>query len=139
MRPPRALPAAHFDRNERYAYFGDRTLRVETAGCISDRDSGVRILPEIGLSVGYLIRENYGTPPEASGLPLHPAIVVRGNCIGPAGRRDGSKFEVAVGRRARKNNHIAGTPLIDPYPCRATTCQGNTCPDNSNRKGSEHD
>src|SRR6516162_5811089 len=26
MRPPRALPAAHFDRNERYAYFGDRTL-----------------------------------------------------------------------------------------------------------------
>ena len=27
MRPPRALPAAHFDRNERYAYFGDRTLR----------------------------------------------------------------------------------------------------------------
>jgi len=21
-----ALPAAHFDRNERYAYFGDRTL-----------------------------------------------------------------------------------------------------------------
>src|SRR5262249_55983647 len=27
MRPPRALPAAHFDRNERYAYFGDRTLQ----------------------------------------------------------------------------------------------------------------
>ena len=26
MRPPRALPAAHFDRNERCAYFGDRTL-----------------------------------------------------------------------------------------------------------------
>jgi len=26
MRPPRALPAAHFDRNESYAYFGDRTL-----------------------------------------------------------------------------------------------------------------
>jgi hypothetical protein len=26
MRPPRALPAAHFDRNERYAYSGDRTL-----------------------------------------------------------------------------------------------------------------
>jgi hypothetical protein len=26
MRPPRALPAAHFDRNERYAYFGDSTL-----------------------------------------------------------------------------------------------------------------
>jgi hypothetical protein len=26
MRPPRALPAAYFDRNERYAYFGDRTL-----------------------------------------------------------------------------------------------------------------
>src|SRR5215468_2537112 len=26
MRPPRALPAAHFDRNERHAYFGDRTL-----------------------------------------------------------------------------------------------------------------
>jgi len=25
-RPPHALPAAHFDRNERYAYFGDRTL-----------------------------------------------------------------------------------------------------------------
>jgi len=25
MRPPRALPAAYFDRNERYAYFGDRT------------------------------------------------------------------------------------------------------------------
>ena len=25
MRPPRALPAAHFDRNERYAYFGART------------------------------------------------------------------------------------------------------------------
>src|SRR6202007_668792 len=25
-RPPRALPAAHFDRNETYAYFGDRTL-----------------------------------------------------------------------------------------------------------------
>jgi hypothetical protein len=26
MRPPRSLPATHFDRNERYAYFGDRTL-----------------------------------------------------------------------------------------------------------------
>ena len=26
MRPPRALPAAYLDRNERYAYFGDRTL-----------------------------------------------------------------------------------------------------------------
>jgi len=26
MRPPRALPAAHFDRNESYAYFGDRAL-----------------------------------------------------------------------------------------------------------------
>ena len=26
MRPPRVLPAAHFDRNERYAYFADRTL-----------------------------------------------------------------------------------------------------------------
>src|SRR5215472_4014325 len=26
MRPPRALPAAHFDLNERYAYFADRTL-----------------------------------------------------------------------------------------------------------------
>src|SRR6516165_3020428 len=29
MRPPRALPAAHFDRNERYAYFGDSTLNCE--------------------------------------------------------------------------------------------------------------
>src|SRR5262249_47640754 len=28
MRPPRALPAAHFDRNERYAYFGNRTLAM---------------------------------------------------------------------------------------------------------------
>jgi len=25
MRPPRALPAAHFDRNERHAYLGERT------------------------------------------------------------------------------------------------------------------
>ena len=32
MRPPRALPAAHFDRNERYAYFGDRTIRQAKAG-----------------------------------------------------------------------------------------------------------
>ena len=37
MRPPTAspartaLPAAHFDRNERYAYFGDRTLREVTS------------------------------------------------------------------------------------------------------------
>ena len=30
MRPPRALPAAHFDRNERHAYFGDRTLPLHT-------------------------------------------------------------------------------------------------------------
>ena len=133
MRPPRALPAAHFDRNERYAYFGDRTLRVETAGCISDRDSGVRILPEIGLLDWYLIRENYSTPPQASGLPLHPAIVVRGNCIGSTGRRDGSKFEVTVVRRARKNDHVADTRLIDPHPCRAATCQGKTRPDDSNR------
>ena len=106
---------------------------METAGCISDRDSGVRILPEIGLSVGYLIRENYGTPPEASGLPLQPPIVVRWNCIGPTGRGDGSKFEVAVGRWARKNNDIAGTHPIHPHPCRATTCQGNARPDDSNR------
>jgi hypothetical protein len=28
MRPPRALPAAHFDRNERHAYLGDRTLKI---------------------------------------------------------------------------------------------------------------
>jgi len=26
IRPPRALPAPNFDRNESYAYFGDRTL-----------------------------------------------------------------------------------------------------------------
>ena len=89
-------------------------LRAKTAGRIPDRNAGVRILPEIGLSAGYLIRENYGTPPEASGLPLQPPIVVCWNGIGPTGRGDGSKFEVAVGRRARKNNHIAGTPLIDP-------------------------
>jgi hypothetical protein len=30
MRPPRALPVAHFDRNERYAYFGDRTPIIST-------------------------------------------------------------------------------------------------------------
>jgi len=35
MRPPRALPAAHFDRNERYAYFGDRTLE---AAALLDED-----------------------------------------------------------------------------------------------------
>ena len=27
-----ALPAAHFDRNERYAYFGDRTLEGSGIG-----------------------------------------------------------------------------------------------------------
>ena len=32
MRPPRALPAAHFDRNESYAYFGDRTLAPRLRG-----------------------------------------------------------------------------------------------------------
>ena len=32
MRPPRALPAAHFDRNETYAYFGDRTLEAIAEG-----------------------------------------------------------------------------------------------------------
>ena len=114
-------------------------LRAKTAGCIPDRDAGVRILPEIGLFAGYLIRKNYSCCPETRGLSLHSAIIVCGNCIRPTGRRDGSHFKVAVGRRCRKNNHIAGTRLIDPHPCRATTCQGNTCPDNSNRKGSEHD
>ena len=29
--PPRALPAAHFDRNERYAYFGERTRMYRLA------------------------------------------------------------------------------------------------------------
>jgi hypothetical protein len=33
MRPPRALPAPHFDRNERNAYFGDRT--PEASGAVS--------------------------------------------------------------------------------------------------------
>jgi hypothetical protein len=46
MRPPTAspartaLPAAHFDRNERYAYFGDRTLSSGVAnveGPLGDR------------------------------------------------------------------------------------------------------
>jgi hypothetical protein len=32
MRPPCALPAAHFDRDERHAYFGDRTIRQAKAG-----------------------------------------------------------------------------------------------------------
>ena len=108
-------------------------LGAETAGCIPDRDAGVGILPEIGFFAGYFICENDSTPPEASGLPLHPAIVVRGNCIGSTGRRDGSKFEVTVVRRARKNDHVADTRLIDPHPCRATTCQGKTRPDDSNR------
>src|SRR5262249_45613073 len=42
MRPPRALPTAHFDRNERYAYFGDRTPKsfAQLTACRA-RDSGI--------------------------------------------------------------------------------------------------
>ena len=36
MRPPGALPAAHFDRNERYAYFGDRTLKKRSLMSITN-------------------------------------------------------------------------------------------------------
>jgi len=43
MLPPRALPAAHFDRNESYAYFGDRTLlRLEHTGVSLDNAPAVR-------------------------------------------------------------------------------------------------
>jgi hypothetical protein len=49
---PTALPAAHFDRNERYAYFGDRTLE------------GLTLSPEQQKSITVL-----GTSPE-SGILL---------------------------------------------------------------------
>src|SRR5262245_13565629 len=47
MRPPAspaptALPAAHFDRNERYAYYGDRTLAPTRSALRSHFASGVR-------------------------------------------------------------------------------------------------
>ena len=66
-----------------------RSLRdccLETAGRIHDRYSGVRILPEVGLFGGYLIRENYGNRPEASGLLLYPVVVVCRNRVVPTWR-----------------------------------------------------
>jgi hypothetical protein len=45
MRPSRALPPAHFDRNERYAYFGDRTLSVQQISCL--RLCRVGLLPSV--------------------------------------------------------------------------------------------
>src|SRR5206468_12820819 len=49
MRPPRALPAAHFDRNETYAYFGDRTLGPGS-GLLS-------LKPPSGHAVGFIRSE----------------------------------------------------------------------------------
>ena len=45
-RPAKAGPAAHFDRNERYAYFGDRTLARTP-----HRSQGLSILPPFHPSI----------------------------------------------------------------------------------------
>ena len=58
MRPPRALPAAHFDRNERHAYFGNRTLMFrlsytgDSVAFLNLRRSEVPVLDNVKSNLG---------------------------------------------------------------------------------------
>src|ERR1700730_5073625 len=58
----------------------------EATSRIHDGYAGVRILPEVGLFVGDLVRENYSNRPEASSLFLYPVIVVCRYGVVSAGR-----------------------------------------------------
>ena len=102
----------------------------------------MRILPEIGLLDRCLVRENHCHGAEAGRLPLQPAVVVRRVGVPPTGRRDRSDHEVTARRWCRKDHHLVSGdfPLrrkIFP-PLGATTSQGETRADGSDRKGSGH-
>jgi len=94
----------------------------QTAGCIPNRDAGMRVLPEIGFFGRHLVCENYGARPETSSLYLQAAIVICRCGVSPTRRRDRPYFEVVDRGRSQKNDHTIVADTAAPETCCATAC-----------------